>query len=441
MKVCVQILTPVHIGTGESLKRGLDVVDYQGKTYIIEWRELMSRMGQQSMQQISAELTKGQLQQSTIQQLIKAYGNTNAIRQIQGKIYGSDFFPHIKLPDVRPHIPGSSIKEAIRTSLIPYLPGSSIKGAIRTVLMWKLMQMNNSLLRWQVGSRQTRKNFEQAIRRKVEHQWRFDSRKKDISSVIVGEFERALTRHLRIPDMIFRSTEWWNAKVCGVNRNGVLQWKNGIRNAYSYKFTPHQFTTGVECLPRDAQAEACWGVELGNPLWDNWWQSFKKKQGEKGGKQGSTDKEENEIRVALFREEWQKLFAGVKNARDFWRKVFTYCNEWMTEYLKREIEFFDKYGKKSAQHIGKMLSKLKSLQQKLENCKQSKGNACLLRIGWGSGFHAMSGDWQYADHIEPLEHTGNVKLKTRKVAFREIRANGNQDFEFSLFGFIKVELI
>ncbi len=446
-KVRITTLTPVHIGTGEKLKKGLDIVESNNQQYFIDWKQLIGYMNERDIKQASSELEKGKLSDQFIRHIIANYRHSGAIRPVSGKIYGTDIFPHIKLPlpNGRPYPPGSSPDGR------PYLPGSSIKGTLRTILMWKLGKQVFDA--WQKSQRRLQQDRGDRGRRNpygyVRDVLRFISSNRigpHPDDALVGKFEQALTRHLRIPDIVFESTEWWNAKVCGINRinrKRILQWKDRKNGGYTSHFSPDKFVTGVECIPIDAKAEDNWGVELGNKLWENWWEDYKQKQ-----------KEEDKIQVALFRKEWQRLFGGVKNACDFWRQVFRYCNEWMEEYLKREIDFFNKHfdEHESAEYIEDIwnppdgyindsLSKLKFLQEELHKCKQSDGNACLLRIGWGSGFHAMSGDWQYADHLEPLKHKGNVRMKTRKIAFREISVNGKPDFEFSLFGFIKVELV
>ncbi len=68
----------------------------------------------------------------------------------------------------------------------------------------------------------------------------------------------------------------------------------------------------------------------------------------------------------------------------------------------------------------------------------------ILRIGAGSGFHAMTGDWQFENHIETGVHRGGrndgkKKYKSRKFAFEFNESLGeNGEYVFLPYGVYRI---
>jgi len=433
VKVKITVLTPVHIGNGERYKKGTNFVQVDGTWYFIDidklidkhWEALYNKLQGHQAQSITSIL-------KFAEELVHNGQIGNWAIPLDNPIYGTDG------TDVLPHIKNKLTEK-------PIIPGSSIKGALRTVLMWKLA--NQVFSQWLQSKRKldvcrdqkackdkdTNKNKTYKSKNKyyvdfIRAFLRQNNISEDLDDDIVGKYGEALTRHFKIGDVVFEDAEWWNSKICGVDKYNTLKWKNKPRGSYEYKFYPHSFTTIVECVPIDAKSEVAWGVDLENNLWN--------REGD------------SEI-VALLGERWKKLFGNTRSAKEFWITMFKYCNEWMQEYLIKEREFFnDGFNERwSAEYIeeiwnppdgylGNGPSEIRFLLDELDKCIKN-GNACLLRLGWGSGFHAMTGDWQYADHLEPLKHKGKVKFKTRRILFRKREG----DYQFTLPGFVKIELL
>ncbi len=105
-------------------------------------------------------------------------------------------------------------------------------------------------------------------------------------------------------------------------------------------------------------------------------------------------------------------------------------------YLKKEIKYFQKF---KNEHYSNVIDQLNELI-KLNNTE----NQCIMRVGAGSGFHAITGDWKYSDHSKTkqaqeknrntgiYENTNAMVAKTRKVVFD----NNNK----WLPGFIKIRV-
>ena len=92
--------------------------------------------------------------------------------------------------------------------------------------------------------------------------------------------------------------------------------------------------------------------------------------------------------------------------------LFWIINQYTIQHLKREIEFFETYNQADNSSI--ILEELRNL---LRQCNNFGANSCIMRMSWGSGFHAISGDWRYEDHTDTGFHeNGKKKYKSRRIA-------------------------
>jgi len=89
-------------------------------------------------------------------------------------------------------------------------------------------------------------------------------------------------------------------------------------------------------------------------------------------------------------------------------------HQYTLKYLTREIHWFNKFPGNQSNTVIKTVERLKQTT--------AKQDQYLLHLGFGSGFHAMTGDWQYDDHTNTgiwnggFNH-GKPKYKTRRIAF------------------------
>lgn len=118
--------------------------------------------------------------------------------------------------------------------------------------------------------------------------------------------------------------------------------------------------------------------------------------------------------------------------------LFELINAYTREHIRREIEFFEEFPQEEDTDL--IIENLEKWQEMTRQDKQT----CILRMAGGIGFHAITGDWRYQDHIEPVYHpdrrnlirneeTGRkepARYKSRKV----IRANAE------VMGFVKLSL-
>jgi CRISPR/Cas system CSM-associated protein Csm5 (group 7 of RAMP superfamily) len=117
--------------------------------------------------------------------------------------------------------------------------------------------------------------------------------------------------------------------------------------------------------------------------------------------------------------------------------LFAIINKHTKDYIEKELKFFSKY---PTQNSDKIIENLNVIMSKIP----SDNSICILKMSAGSGFHSITGDWQYEDFTAVGNWTetdsvnkkcharavGKHKYKSRKVAI-----NGEA---FSLMGFVKL---
>lgn len=122
-----------------------------------------------------------------------------------------------------------------------------------------------------------------------------------------------------------------------------------------------------------------------------------------------------------------------------WMKV---VRAHMDKYLTQEIEFFSTFPNEDFGNAVEMLDELVKIN--------NEPNSVLLRIGMGSGYHAITGNWVYPNHIHTgqaerrnrdtrqFEKINAIKYKTRKVSFVSINEDENESTWLDFPGFVKI---
>ena len=114
----------------------------------------------------------------------------------------------------------------------------------------------------------------------------------------------------------------------------------------------------------------------------------------------------------------------------------------MAEFIEKERRFYDTFLNDDFSVVFSLLNNLKELNR--------DPNSVLLRLGAGSGYHAITGNWNYIDHTQTgQQHSWNkntktnetinaIKYKTRKVAFGLTHDEEGELLDFQLPGFVKI---
>lgn len=126
----IEVLSPLHIGTGKALQRGYDYTVFRNRT----WRIAEDALFQEVYARSSGN-------QQAINRLLQA-------RPAEELIEAADYQEHPEF--FRYHMPGqpraegkgAELRECMKDSLDrPYVPGSSLKGTLRTILAWGIVHM------------------------------------------------------------------------------------------------------------------------------------------------------------------------------------------------------------------------------------------------------------------------------------------------------------
>lgn len=121
-RLTITTLSPLHIGTGNTLRQGYDYVAPDKKTWVLDVDVLAETLRRRSEVLFNQMIT-----------------GTSADKLLRKEDYrqGSELFRYVM--SGKPDNPRNGIREQIKDPWDrPYIPGSSLKGAIRTVLLYWL---------------------------------------------------------------------------------------------------------------------------------------------------------------------------------------------------------------------------------------------------------------------------------------------------------------
>lgn len=213
-----------------------------------------------------------------------------------------------------------------------------------------------------------------------------------------GRIQEDPFRYLIAGDAFFDESIFINTKTFNLfKERGVWQagWKHNLRGQNTNQFKPQGFTFPYECIAPDGIAQC---------------QIVFNKKSYKSAKRKRTIKSIN-------------LFDNLSEANDL-QKLFTLIQSYTQSYIKKEIAFFKKYANQETDRIIEEYTKLLELNKE----------APVLRIGQGSGFHSVTGDWKFQDHTTPIAHNEKRKYKSRKMAFKKV----GDEWRFYPMGFIQL---
>lgn len=212
------------------------------------------------------------------------------------------------------------------------------------------------------------------------------------SSVKGDEF----MRFIKISDAEFDGTSLVNTKIFNLQKKGnwIGGWKHGGKETGD-KYKSTGFNTIYECLKPNQSGLASIMLSL-----------------------SQFDKIDNHS--------CQQEKRGILN-----NDLFEVVNNHTKEYLKKEKAFFEKY---SADKTDLIIESI----DKLLNLIPSDNSYCILKMSAGSGFHSITGDWQFEDYSRTGvwnsgRNNGKQKYKSRKIAV--------WGEHFDLMGFVKLTAI
>ncbi|WP_165155464.1 type III-A CRISPR-associated RAMP protein Csm5 [Parabacteroides sp. ZJ-118] len=275
----------------------------------------------------------------------------------------------------------NDIKAFIKNELSgkPVIPGSSLKGAIRSVLFKELKD---------------------------------PTEKKE--KIVFGESDKGdeFMRFLKFSDVEFEKTGLVNTKIFNLRsgeKPGSFEggWKHSWAETTS-AYKPSGFNTIYEALMPGQRADGV--MLLSDKLFDLFYRS---------------DLED----VSYFKVDDKRRLLDVSN-------LFQCINVHTRAYLDKEIEFFNTY------RTDRVDSILDSLNEIRSGSDFRSSSSCILKMAAGSGFHSITGDWQFGDFsIDEIRSQGRNRgyfndrpsAKSRKIAITKDA--------FYLMGFVRLRLL
>jgi len=387
----IEVLTPLSIGAGaeKDWVRGVDYIVDNGILYKLNLKKMVAHG-------------------IPVDELTSYFASKNEVG-LKSKLAGkldlvSDFmmsFPAESENDVKTFVKN-------QLSGQPVLAGSSLKGAVRSVL-------------FQYLGGKTKDG------------------KEVFGSTIDGD---EFMRFVKLSDAEFYHTVLVNTKIfnlLGGSSKWTGGWKHGANESNS-RFNQVGFNTLYECLMPRQKGYA--SLMMAEKTLDNFGleRFYQKKLDTLQNRLRKEQKEDKQRKIEKEIKEIQKM-AGIVNKKKsamVIENLFAIINQHSKDYLEKEKAFFIKYSAEKSDLI------VDSINALLNQIPQDN-SYCLLKMSAGSGFHSITGDWQFEDDYtigkfdrkrankDDLKKPGTVLPKSRKIAI--------WDNHFALMGFVKLRAL
>jgi len=372
----IRTLTPTHVGSGETLLSNYEYLSFPdyGEIGIIDDKKVLQLIGKENLSAwVSTLDDKGNLLDYLH---TRTGGNLEPERVSQRTLMAAGTMPNLSTGKA------TELREQIHTAGKPYIPGSSLKGSLRTAMLRLYIEEdgNNDFYdnKYNTRDRRGRFNDTEILKRHFGNDPNHD-----------------IFRLIRTGDSLFEKTNCLLSRSINLMGRG---WKfdDGIQQY-------------IECIP--AHEETTLRISF-NELLEKTaaTKRLKRRPKHRGG-------------------HWEPyhLFPKKKVADLHPEKLFYFVNQHTSILIEDELKFWENeksYPDEIAEYIG-ILEDLKSDIAQLNQGKTA--DTCILRLGWGSGFKSMTGDWQvdkfldrdFDQLIKELRPKHNINLpypKTRRMA-------------------------
>ena len=398
----ITALTPVHVGVEaeKHWKIGLDAVLESGTLYVLDMEKLWNKATQIGKEETLLLKLSG----AKVGQFVNDFHIPLA--QITSKMYPA------------PHVTSNPVRPFIRSQGRLMLPGSSLKGAITSAFLHKIANTQ-------------KENWDRAIAGLE------DKRKGDkVFKEAFGDIENNLLRFIQVGDGYFVKSQLENTRIQTVNPLSMQAgWKGDNFDMYMESMPPKECTVIRLNLAETVLKTVRDAVE--------------KNMRQRRDLQAKGFPDHKLPKAIKLNPNHSTLFAS--NEKGASGHLLEILQAYTKLHLTREKAYFEKF---KPNEVPTALAEINRLLSLIESGKT------ILRLGMGSGFHAMTGDWRYVDHvgrvIEKNDYTPSLdkfgkprfKLngkpmydrkaqKTRKLAFSKT----DGELEYQPMGFVQLELV
>lgn len=222
---------------------------------------------------------------------------------------------------------------------------------------------------------------------------------------VFGQFNNSVMRFIGVSDLHFNhpgaliNSKVFNPKSYDGKWEGAWKFAGGS-GKNKEEFRPREFATALEVIPSGEVSVL--RLNLKPELMND----YQRKTNAPVPRKAASLLEQEDIVGTLF------------------QSIYSYTNQ----YLEKELAYYNKLGGDLVDLAVKAFELL---------LKANQPARPLLRLGFGSGFHAVTGDFQYADHLEPLGRQEYNKLrKSRRLGFTYDEKA--RDYVFHPLGFVQL---
>ena len=329
----IETLSPVHIGSGRNLRGNFDYAMFteERRLAVLDEKKVFDLIGRDQLQRWLAMIENGE-------------DLLSYLRQRKPGLQPADIATRIvsiegKIPDMQ-----SELREQIHLGapLRPTIPGSSLKGAVKTAVLATMILKEPNFVQkeenlWITGRRNKEVKDQQILAHYLNQR---ENRNRRTGELEPNPNEDAF-RFLRLSDVHFDQTCTLQARMANLLRDG---WKwDDPRSPF------------VECIPKGLHSRA----RLQLPV--------------------------DHVRLVRERNYMQKNLRYVSDPE----YLFETINKHTTHLIQSELDFWQEEELDYAV-MNSYIEQLQDLQEKVKACDS---NACILRLGYASGWESMTGRW------------------------------------------------
>jgi len=233
-----------------------------------------------------------------------------------------------------------------------------------------------------------------------------DKKPNELEKDVFGDITNNLMHFIQISDVAIHQGNICiqHAKTFNLfNERGEWQggWKHALHGKTNAEFKSRGFVFPYECIKPEVEANTFFTISFDTDL-------------------------------LKFKSKSNPRYVSLLEGENPVERIFQLINKQTKEYVNREIIFFKSYP--DASEGGSAL--VSFLEYILEEINEMQ-SGCIFRFGHGVGFHSITGDWRFSNHIDTIEHPDRSKrYKSRKTIFDE----DDEGTLFDLFGFVKLTL-
>jgi len=340
----IETLTPLHIGSGNDIQRNFEFVYFSAERQValLDDRKILGLIGTENLHNWVSALDKGED--------LKAFVHKYSGQDITAPVIAKKIIPF----EGALNNPFNQFREQVRSGNgTAILPGSSIKGAFRTILLNLYIDEDKDDAFY--------KNKENLTNRRGKF-----SDATLIKRHLGKDANSDMLRLMRTGDAHFDQTVCLLTKSVNQKHAGHWEFKQQIQQY-------------IECIPAGASTTFRYSF---NELLDRRAKENKIKLQRRKGNRNRRDSNKG-------------LLFERKNTEDMQlAALFKFTNQHTESMLKVELALWEKEENYPLE-VEIYLEKLRELSQTLkELIDQQEQKVGILRIGWGTGFKNMTGDWQ-----------------------------------------------